>query len=154
MSDRLRSSVTDNNCLRYICSSETSSDNGWLDYIVLATAIDWYYANYNDKGVPLNATAMTGQVYTASRPTTGDQFRPGNNLPRSTPVADQRTSDSAVTGSTMTSYRSTAQDVQPVSTVQRRSANNTAEGRPQVRQCGTCGATGHKASDCSQLYDR
>jgi len=154
VSDRLRSSVLDNNCLRYICSLETSSDNGWLDYIDLASAIDSYYANYNERGVPLNATAMTGQVHIASRPGTGNQFRSGNSLPRSTPTTDQRVSDSTPTGSSMTSYRQTTQDVgpQPFSTGQRRSADGTTDVR--LRHCWTCGATNHKASECSQRYDR
>jgi len=51
------------------------------------------------------------------------QFRSVNNLPR-TPVPDQRASDSASTGSTMTSYRPTAQDTQTDSTGQRRLADS------------------------------
>lgn len=151
VSDRLRSSVMDNNCLRYICSLETSSKDGWLDYIDLAKAIDSYYANYTDKGVPLNATAMTGQVQVASRPGTGNSFRPGTTVPRSAPTADQRTGDNSINRSTVTSYRLTAQDEQ---VGQRRSAESSTVMDGRIRHCWTCGATNHKASECSQRYDR
>jgi transposase InsO family protein len=151
VSDRLRSSVTDNNCLRHICSLETSSKDGWLDYIDLAMAIDSYYANYTDKGVPLNATAMTGQVQVASRPGTGNSFRLGNTLSRSAPTTDQRTGDNSIHRPNVTSYRLTAQDEQ---VGQRRSADSLTAMDGRIRHCWTCGATNHKASECSQRYDR
>jgi len=79
-----------------------------------------------DKGVPFNATAMTGQAYTASRPT-GNQFRSGNNLPRSTPIfARSRAIDSASTGvdNDDIGYRPTAQVAQPFSSGQNKRLAN------------------------------
>jgi len=63
------------------------------------------------------------------------------------PMPDQRASDSAPT-----SYQSTAQDPPPVRMGQRRLADSVPEARSF--NCWTCGASGHKAGDCSQRYDR
>jgi hypothetical protein len=79
VSDRLRSSITDNDCLRYICSLESASKDGWLEHNnSLATSIDAYYANHSEKGFPLNAAGMTGPIHRTSRHAGNNNFRSGN----------------------------------------------------------------------------
>ena len=36
VADRIRTAITDNNCLQYICSLESASKDGWLPYDKLA----------------------------------------------------------------------------------------------------------------------
>ncbi len=59
-SDRIRSSLTDYNCMRHIASIESTCDSGWLDHIEMSRAIDAYYANL-PHGNRRNTTGDSGQ---------------------------------------------------------------------------------------------
>ena len=66
VADRIRTAITNNNCLQYICSLESASKDGWLPYDKLAEALDTYWAMSLTDGKVKNPAAVTGSIYSAT----------------------------------------------------------------------------------------
>src|SRR5664279_1474065 len=148
VSDRVRSAITDNDCLRYLCSLESSAPDGWLSHDKLANALDTYYTLNTRDGRVMNATAMTGSINNPQH-NNNTQFNSGNREFQHRPVSSMASTASHQPGNNHTPSSIQTAQPEPRASEEMQSLRSTPspESRPP-RLCFVCNSGQHIAKEC------